>query len=240
MAIDAVAGQQITDVGVLDGSLDRLGADGFAVHEDVAEEQDLEVGDPITVRIVDTGEQRFVVKAVYANRDLAGDYYVDLAAFEGNVARQFDVQILVRAADGVPAAEVRRAIESVTDPYPNVDVLDRDEFKEFQAGFIDVFVAVVYGMLALALIIALFGIANTIALSVVERTRELGLLRAVGMTRGQLRSAVRWEAFLVALFGCIGGLAVIAGLASLAGVVAALLPARRAARLDVLQAISHS
>lgn len=269
VAIDAVAGQQITDVGVLDGSLDALGTDGFAVHEDVAEEQDLAVGDPVTVRFVDTGEQRFVVKAIYANRDLARDYYVDLAAFERNVARQFDVQILVRAADGVPAGQVRRAIESVTDPYPNVDVLDREEFKEFQAGFIDVFVAIVYGMLALALIIALFGIANTIALSVVERTRELGLLRAVGMTRGQLRSAVRWEAFLVALFGCIGGLAVglffgwalmqaleddglgvfdvpvtrlvvIAVLASLAGVVAALLPARRAARLDVLQAIAHS
>lgn len=269
VAVDAVDGQEITDLGLLDGSFEDMGADGFAVHREEAEARDLAVGDRIPARFVDTGEQELVVKAIYGNRDLAGDYFVDLAAFDANVTQPFDLQILLRSAPGVPAAEVRRAIESVTEPYPNIDVLDRDEFKELQAGFIDVAVAVVYGMLALAVIIALFGIANTIALSVVERTREMGLLRAVGMTRGQLRSAVRWEAFLVSLFGCIGGLAVglffgwalmqaledeglqrfdvpvtrlvvITLVASLAGVVAALLPARRAAKLDVLRAISHT
>jgi putative ABC transport system permease protein len=267
-AVDAVAGQQITDLGLLQGKFEGMGVDGFAVDVKTAEEHHLKLGDRVPIRFIDTGQKQFVVKAIYKNKDLAGDYFVDLTAFEANVAQQFDLQVLVKKAPGVSAAEARRAIESVTDRYPTVDVLDRDEFKEFQAGFIDIAVAVVYGMLALAVIIALFGIANTIALSVVERTRELGLLRAVGMTRGQLRSSVRWEAFLVALFGCVGGLAVgiffgwalmraladeglhrfdlpvvrllvITVLASFAGVVAALLPARRAAKLDVLEAIAH-
>jgi putative ABC transport system permease protein len=127
---------------------------------------------------------------------------------------------------------------------------------------------IVFGLLALAIVIALLGIANTVALSVFERTRELGLLRAVGMARGHLRGMVRWEAALIAVFGTVTGLAVgmflgwamvfavsqqvetaefvvphgqlgvIVAVAAVCGVVAALLPARRAARLDVLAAIA--
>jgi putative ABC transport system permease protein len=126
----------------------------------------------------------------------------------------------------------------------------------------------VYGLLALAVLIALMGIANTLSLSIHERTRELGLLRAVGQTRRQLRSSVRWESVIIAVFGTIGGiglgtflgwgliralaaeegfgtfavpagqLAVIVGLAAAAGVLAAVRPARRAARLDILDAIA--
>jgi putative ABC transport system permease protein len=140
------------------------------------------------------------------------------------------------------------------------------EFKQSLADELSQLLNLVYVLLALAIVIALFGIANTLALSILERTRELGLLRAVGMTRRQLKSAIRWESVIIALLGTFlgvligvgfgwgavsamesegidtlvipgGPLAVIAGLAALAGVGAAWLPARRASRLDILPAL---
>jgi putative ABC transport system permease protein len=166
-----------------------------------------------------------------------------------------------------------RALDDVTvgfvaDRYPGVDVLDQSEFKEEQMVFVDRMLGLVYAMLALAILIALLGIGNTLALSIVERTRELGVLRAVGMTRAQLRSAIRWESVIIAVQGAVlglaigvffgwalvtamagegltvfavplGSLAVLVVLAAIAGVAAAALPARRAARLDVLDALSH-
>ena len=169
--------------------------------------------------------------------------------------------------EGKTVADVRPAVEKVTDEYASVKLEDRKEFIEDQSAQINGMLILVYILLAMAVIIAVFGIANTLALSIVERTRELGLLRAVGMTRRQLRSMVRWEAVLVALFGAIGGigvgsffgwamvramkdqgfdvfklpvpsLVIIVVIAGIFGVIAAALPARRAAKLDVLKAIA--
>jgi putative ABC transport system permease protein len=183
------------------------------------------------------------------------------------VADQFDAIVFAKVADGTSIQQARPVIKQVTDRYANVKLQDRKEFIKSQSGFIDVVLNLVYVLLALAIIIAVFGIGNTLLLSIVERTRELGLLRAVGMTRSQLKSMVRWEAVLIALFGTLGGLGVgtffgwamfkaledqgfkafrvpaiplitIALLAALFGVVAAILPARRAAKLDVLKAIA--
>jgi putative ABC transport system permease protein len=136
------------------------------------------------------------------------------------------------------------------------------------ASEVQTLLGLIYGLLGLAILIAVMGIANTLALSIHERTRELGLLRAVGQTRRQLRSTVRWEALLIALFGTLVGvglgvflgwaltravavqeglgvfavppapIAVIVVVGSLAGVIAAVRPARRAARLDVLDALA--
>ena len=145
--------------------------------------------------------------------------------------------------------------------------MDQIQFKAQQASQVNQLLNLVYGLLALAVLIALIGIANTLALSIYERTRELGLLRAVGTTRGQLRSMVSLESLVISLFGAIEGLVlgmlfgwaivaalhsqgithlvfpvtqllVVAVLAGLAGLVAAIAPARRAARLDVLQAVT--
>ena len=145
---------------------------------------------------------------------------------------------------------------------------NRVEFRQSQQDQLNSFLAVIFVLLALSLVIALIGIANTLALSVFERTREIGLLRAVGMTRRQLRRAIRWEAVIIAIFGAIlglilgvifgvaavvaipdtfintvsipyGNLIVYLVIAGLAGILAAILPARRAARLNVLDAISH-
>jgi putative ABC transport system permease protein len=145
-------------------------------------------------------------------------------------------------------------------------VLDQDEYTADQLAFVDQILGLVYAMLVLAIVIALLGIGNTLALSIFERTRELGVLRAVGMTRRQLRSTIRWESVIIALQGTALGLvigvffgwalvealsaeglntlsipvpsiAAVVVLAALAGVVAAILPARRAAHLDVLKAV---
>jgi putative ABC transport system permease protein len=155
----------------------------------------------------------------------------------------------------------------VTGAYPTAKVMDTAQYEADQAGQINLILNLIYAMLGLAIVIAVMGIGNTLSLSIVERTRELGLLRAVGMSRRQLRSTVRWEAVLVALFGTALGLAigtffgwaivraladhgfktftipvmqlgVVTVIAVVAGVAASILPARRAARLDVLDAIA--
>jgi putative ABC transport system permease protein len=164
-------------------------------------------------------------------------------------------------------AAVQEQLVAVAAPWPTAKVQDLTEFKEAQASQFNQLLTLVYALLGLAVIIALVGIANTLALSVFERTRELGLMRAVGMSRSQLRSVVRWESVIIAVFGTLLGLVIGIGfgwamvqalssqglgvlripvgtlvgavvVAALAGVVAALLPARRAARLDVLAAVS--
>jgi putative ABC transport system permease protein len=167
----------------------------------------------------------------------------------------------------VSEADGERAVQQVADRFGAPDVQTSDEYTESVAGEVDMMLNIVYVLLALAIVIALMGIANTLSLSIHERTRELGLLRAVGQSRRQLRSMVRGEAMTVALFGTAGGvglglflgwamvqaladegftsfavpvtsLAVVLAVGAAAGVLAAVRPARRAARMDVLEAIA--
>ena len=107
----------------------------------------------------------------------------------------------MKIADGVDAATATAALEAALEQWPNAELQDQASFKEAITSEIDMMLNLIYGLLALAVVIALIGIANTLALSVHERTRELGLLRAVGMTRHQLRTAIRWESVLISLFG---------------------------------------
>ena len=156
--------------------------------------------------------------------------------------------------------------EAARTEYPGANVLDQAAYKADQAKTINQLLALVYVLLALAILIALLGIGNTLALSIFERTRELGVMRAVGMTRSQLRSTIRWESVIIALQGTLLGLLVgmffgwalvralknqgitvfslpyltlviVIVLAGLAGVAAAILPSRRAAKLNILHAI---
>lgn len=258
---------EIFDLGAVEGSLADLGADEIALHADHAADEGLTLGDTVEVRFADTGVQALTVAALYEEDDAAGDYVLGLPAYEANVADQFDSQIYASAADGVTVAQAKAAVDDLAAAYPQAEVQDGDEFAESAGAQLDQMLNLMYALLFLAILIALIGIANTLVLSIVERTRELGLLRAVGMTRRQLRATVRWESVLVALLGATMGLVVgtgfgwalvkaledegitmftipagqllvIATLAGLAGVVAAIMPARRAARLDVLAAIA--
>ncbi|HEX2275090.1 MAG TPA: ABC transporter permease, partial [Acidimicrobiales bacterium] len=225
------------------------------------------LGDKVPVRFKDTGTKELTVTMIYGENQPAGDYLLGLEAYEANFADQFDTLILIDKADGVSAETARAAIQRAADDFPGAEVKDRTGFKEEQTSFVNQMLGLVYALLALAIVIALLGIGNTLALSILERTRELGLLRSVGMTRSQLRSAVRWESVIIALQGTflglligvffgwalvealdseginhlsipVGQLLTIVVLAGVAGVIAAIAPARRAAKLDVLRAIA--
>ena len=266
-AVDASAMDQIADIGVLEGQLTDLDAKSVAILDEKAEDEDWHIGSTVPVRFTDTGMQELTVRVIYSENELAGRYFVDTAVFDANVHDQFDSVIFAKLAPGVAVEDARPAVDAAASKYPNVEVQDRDEFISDQSEMINQVLVLIYVLLALAIVIAFFGIMNTLALSMVERTRELGLLRAVGMTRRQLKSMVRWEAVLIALFGTVGGLGVgiffgwstiraldeqgfhvfhvpivgfvfIAVFAALFGVVAAMLPARRAAKLDILYAIA--
>ena len=242
-----------------------MAAGGLAVENDTAVEHGLAVGDVVSVGFAG-GPVDLTVGAIFDD-SLPNAWIVDMSTFEAHVTDQYDMKVYVSSADGVSAEASTAAIEAVLADQPNAELEDRAAFKEDVTSEIDSMLNLIYGLLALAVVIALIGIANTLALSVSERTRELGLLRAVGMHRRQLRRAVRWEALLISAFGAtlgavlaVGGawgivkaldaegvtelvipgtrLAIIAGLAGMAGVVAATGPARRAAKLDVLKALA--
>src|SRR5690606_24232087 len=117
-----------------------------------------------------------------------------------------DLMVLVDLADGVSVEQGRAAVQAVSDARSGPTVQDQDEYLDSMGAEVDQLLYLVYGLLALAVIIALMGIANTLALAIHERTRELGLLRAVGQTRRQLRSTVRWESVMTAVFGTVGGI----------------------------------
>jgi putative ABC transport system permease protein len=182
--------------------------------------------------------------------------------------RVADTVLLIGVADGVDLDQAERAVRPIAERMGAPEPMDRDDYVESLTGQIDQVLVVIYALLVLAIVIAVMGIANTLSLSVHERTRELGLLRAVGQTRRQLRSMVRGESFVLAVFGTLGGLGlgsflgwamfqaiaaveefgvfaipvpqlgIVLALGGLVGVLAAVRPARRAARLNVLDAIS--
>jgi putative ABC transport system permease protein len=260
----ATAGRTI-DFRVHSGSVQDLGRDTVAVQRDEAKARHLHLGDTVSMTFAETGPQPLRVVAIYDTKDPMGPYTLDIAAVDANVAHRVDDHALITTAPGYSTDQARQAVTRAISDTPNATLLTRDEFKGEVASQIDQVLNLVYVLLAMALVIALFGIANTLALSVFERTREFGLLRAVGMARAQVRATVRWESVLIALIGTLlgtglgiglgaaliraskgqlqqlaipsGALAVIVGVAALAAVAAAALPARRAARLDVLRAI---
>lgn len=265
LGVDPAVVDSLFDLEVSDGSLQALGLDGLAVSKNTADNENLKVGQQVPVIFAQTGRQLFTVQAIY-DQTAVPDYVISTAAYKKNIPDVFDSQIYLKTRGG-PTAANRAAIEQTMKAYPSGKVQDRDEFKAAQSDQINQFLNLVNALLLFAIVIALFGIANTLGLSIIERTRELGLMRAVGMTRRQVRSLVRWEAVIIALLGAFLGivigvafawaivealksegidqfraapvqLVIIFLLAAVFGVLAAIWPARKAAKLDVLQAIS--
>ncbi|GAA1888781.1 ABC transporter permease [Streptantibioticus ferralitis] len=258
---------RVLDLGKVDGSLNGLGTQAIAVSSGQAAKHRWRVGSTTTLRFTDGSAQRFTVGAVYQQGDLAGDYVIARQAWEPHRTQDTDTLVAVSFRPGVSAADGKAAVEHTAASYGNPTVQTRAEYAKSSASGINTMLTLVYALLALAVVIALLGITNTLTLAVYERTRELGLLRAVGQTRAQLRAMVRWESVLVAAFGTVGGLGlgaflgwalvraadatgatafaippvqlvVVLLVGLVAGVVAGLRPARRAARLDVLRAVA--
>jgi putative ABC transport system permease protein len=266
-AADPRALDDMIDLGVTQGSVADLRPDQLAVSTDEATARGWQVGSNVPLTWLDGQTATFTVGAVFESIDLIDGIVMPREAWTPHAVQERDEVVLVRLAEGVSIAEGRAAVEPFTRPLAGIEVQDRDQFLDSVGGQINQQLVLIYVMLVLAIIIALLGIANTLALSLHERVRELGLLRAVGQTRRQVRSMVRGESVIIALFGTLTGvvlgvflgwalvkaaasegvgtfsaapvqLIVVAVVGGLAGVLAARRPAKRAARLDVLAAIA--
>jgi putative ABC transport system permease protein len=252
------------------GSADTSGS-RMIVSRTVAAERHWTVGTKQTFTAPGVGSETLTVTGIYADDSLLGPWAVG-----GDIYRALTPQnewsdevALVRAAPGADLAAVRAGLNAATHDLYVVDVRNRTEFKGMVAGQIDGLIALLYGLLGLAIVIAILGIVNTQALSVIERRREIGMLRAVGMQRKQVRRTIYLESLLIAVFGAVLGVAVgltfgslfartlrsqglgtlsvpwmQAGtflvLAAVVGVLAALWPGFRAARTAPLSAIATS
>jgi len=210
LGIDPDTWFEVIDNGELQGSLSDLGGGTMAANADYAKERGWELGDRIPVYFGATGLLDLEVALLFENNIGQGDIYLPLATFEPNALPTFNVdsQIYVATEEGADNAAVGAALDELVADLPTVQIQDLQEFIEAQTAPINTFLGIVYGLLALAIVIALIGIANTLSLSVLERTRELGLLRAVGMSRRQLRRMIRTEAAIIAVLGTLMGLVI--------------------------------
>ncbi|MDP2710181.1 MAG: FtsX-like permease family protein [Solirubrobacteraceae bacterium] len=236
----------------------------IAVSSDYAEDEGLRAGSVLTVRTARRAQLRLRVAGTYEDKaELLGARVMSNETVGREIGASRDSYLFLGLADGAAArAAVERALRR---DFPQIEALTAEEFKDDQAAQIDQLLGLIYALLALAIIVSLFGIVNTLALSITERTRELGMLRAIGTSRRQVRSMIRQESMIIAVIGGVLGLAVgvvlaivfttaigdielhvpasslvvLLVLSAVAGVLAAALPARRAARLNVLDALAH-
>ncbi|MDJ1137685.1 ABC transporter permease [Streptomyces iconiensis] len=265
--------EKVTSVEYVKGSTRAALRPGrTAVSERFAEKQNLKVGARLSARLATGERMRLTVAAVTrtgSGEGLGGAGLVmGLPTLEKAAPGGLDSSLLITAASGTETKELRASLDGALEGYPQVKVRDRADYKELVREQIAVLLYLLFALVGLAIVIAVLGVVNTLALSVVERTRELGLLRAIGMSRRQLRRMVRLESVVIAVFGAVLGLGlglvwgvairevlalegmtalgipwwtiggVVVG-SALIGLVAALLPALRASRMNVLAAIAH-
>ncbi|GAA1153994.1 ABC transporter permease [Nocardioides aquiterrae] len=255
-------------VPVIAGSLADLRDDTVLVRQSVAEDRGLAVGDDVTLTFPG-GRRTYQVAGVFPTTGSAttDPFLTTLGGLRRAGFVPEDSVLFIVTEPAADQAAVRSAIDDILVDNPTVTLKDQQEFADEQKAQIDTFLYLIYALLGLAVVIAVLGITNTLALSVIERTREIGLLRAVGVSRRQLRTMIRLESVVIAVLGAVLGvvmglvfgwvlqrevaddgidvlaipwvrLAVFMVLAALVGVLAAVFPARRAARLDVLRAIA--
>ncbi|MFE1510619.1 FtsX-like permease family protein [Streptomyces sp. NPDC058726] len=249
-------------------------ADGaLSMDADFAEEHGVRMGTTVPVEFPGGRSTGLTVAALTdveggEGFGMEGGLVLGIATVEEYVPGGQDSALYVNAADGTSVDDLRGRLDAALDPYPQVQARDQADYKELVHEQIAVLLYLVYALLGLAIVIAVLGVVNTLALSVVERTREIGLLRAIGLSRRQLRRMVRLESVVIAVFGAVLGLALglvwglcvqqvlaLQGMTALAipwgtvvavvigaavvGIAAALLPALRASRMNVLEAIAH-
>ena len=261
---------EVANLDIRDGSLSSIDpASAILVHDEAAADWGLSIGDEVELTPVSGETVKATVGAVFTEtqQPFWGEWLIDASLQEQMAStHRFDDWVAVKAAGDDPTA-AQAAIGEVLADYPQVGLEDRREFQETAESNLNTALALVNVFLLFALVVALVGIANTLTLSVFERTHEIGLLRAVGMTRRQLRRVIRWEAATIALYGAIIGVALglafgvalsvaipdeiidrvavpggqIVALVLVAvafGLLAAVFPSYRAGRMNVLEAIA--
>lgn len=265
-AVDAPVFSQVVAITVESGSL-HTGDHGLLVSSTRAGAEGWKVGDTVTVGLPARATDLTVSGIITPNRFLAADVVVSPAVLAAGGVAPVDSIVFVAQVSGADPAAVAAGIQAELASVPTVILQDKAAFAGVQRATIDQFLAIIYALLALAVVIAVLGIVNTLGLSVIERTHEVGLLRAVGMSRRQLRSMIRLESVAISILGAVLGiglgvvfgvslrramagqgitvltipwtqLAIFVILAGLVGVLAAVFPARRAARMGVLRAIT--
>ena len=259
----------VADVGDVVGSFDALAEPNtVAVLKREADDRGISVGQTLEVEFAATGTTELEVVAIFPEQGILDQLVVSMPTFQENVTQQLDMFVMVKATEGVDLGTLESRLSETLEPYPNVQVQDQGAFRDQFAQFLNQILNLLTGLLLMAVIIAAFGIVNTLSLSIYERTRELGLLRAVGLTRRQTKRMVRWEAVIIsvmgALFGVVIGIAfgwalqqalapqgfdrlgipggqltIYVVLSALLGVAAAIFPARRAAKLNILESIAY-
>src|SRR5690349_9819202 len=266
-AVDPDRIGSVLNLGITAGSLGAVDAGSFAVSAAAAADQHWRVGSRMPVVYPDGTRARMRVAAVFDYPDVTGDYLFAAAGWAPHAGQPLDAMVLIKLKPGAAFGPARAAVTAATAPAGQPRVQDRAQYQASAASYVTPVLGLVYVMLALAIVIALMGVANTLSLSIHERTRELGLLRALGQSRAQARGMVRWESVIIAVFGTLGGvilgtflgwavvrsssgasLAVFAApplqlilflvLGAVTGILAGIRPARRAARLNMISAIS--
>ncbi len=246
------------------GALRALGPDGIAVSKSLASKRHWTLGTQVPFTFAGGSTVPTTVRAIYDNADLLDDITMSAALYDAHTVQPTDTVVLVTTKPGVTLTTARTALTPLARANGATGVDNVSQFATSSTSALNTLLGIVYVMLALAVLIALLGIANTLGLAVYERRRELGLLRAVGESRRQVRSVLRLESLIVSTFGTALGLvlgaflawvfsatagtarfafpitqlAVIAILGALAGVLAVIRPARRAASLPILDAIA--
>jgi putative ABC transport system permease protein len=257
----------VFDLGFIAGKVEDLTPQGVLISKDKAKSAHLGLGSIVKLRLTDGSERDLKVQGIYTEDDLAGTITVDRHLFDGTKVDEYDFGVFMTKAKGVSDKDAQAAIKRVAAHYPNGKFESKADYINSQATQVNQVVNVIYLLLALSVIIATVGIVITLVLSVYERRRELGLVRAVGMTRAQVRSSVRWESVITASLGTLqgilvgmllgyaivvalrsqglnsftvpwGAIIVVVVLAFIIGVVAAIYPAYKATKVDILDAIA--
>ncbi|WP_438485790.1 ABC transporter permease [Streptomyces sp. S186] len=260
---------KVTDVRFDSGSYDAVRGNGIAVSRTKAEELGLKPGSTLAGEFFSgkAKKQKLTVTGVYEDNQVVGDALGAASLIDPHKKPFKDDAVLVKAADG-KATGLEKEIRDALGNSPLLKVQDRDALRKQDAGAIDTMLNMVYGLLGMAVVIAVLGVVNTLAMSVFERTREIGMLRAIGLARSGIKQMVRLESVVISLFGAVlgigvgvflawaggsmtatslptyemvlpwGRLTLFFAIALVVGVLAAAWPARRAARLNMLESIS--
>ena len=270
-AVDPTTLGEVAKVDMVAGHLAELQRGGIMLSETDARTHGVRVGDTLAMTFPRTGSQRLPVVAIFDADDewaLQTGYVIALDTYARHFSENVDASVFIRFTPGVSTEQGVAAVTAALADTPTAIARDQAALRAARVQTLDQILGLMNVLLLLAVLIALLGLTNTLALSIVERTREIGLLRTVGMVRRQVRSMVWWEALLIAVLGAVAGMVVGVGFGwaavsastagtttvpvdlpvvqllaytvagALAGLLAGLLPARRASRLDVLTAIA--